>query len=105
MKKKIKVLIVDDSALMRQILTVMLSMDDDIEVVGTATDPYVARDKILKLEPDVLTLDVEMPKIDVSNNMQDLSEEILMKIKAAANPKLRQRSKAAALNIAPVRSS
>lgn len=150
MKKKIKVLIVDDSALMRQILTVMLSMDDDIEVVGTATDPYVARDKILKLEPDVLTLDVEMPKmdgltfleklmssrpmpvlmissltergcdttlralelgafdfvtkpkIDVSNNMQELSEEILMKVKAAANARLRPRLRAASLNVAPI---
>ncbi len=61
---KIKVLIVDDSALMRQLLTEMLSADPCIEIVGTASDPYVARDKIIKLNPDVLTLDVEMPRMD-----------------------------------------
>ena len=61
---KTKVLIVDDSALMRQLLMDILSKDPGIEVVGTAADPYVARDKILKLNPDVLTLDVEMPRMD-----------------------------------------
>ncbi|MBL8258376.1 MAG: response regulator, partial [Candidatus Competibacteraceae bacterium] len=64
MAGKIKVLIVDDSALVRQILTEMLSRDAGIEVVGSATDPYMARDKIKKLNPDVLTLDVEMPRMD-----------------------------------------
>ncbi|MDR3013629.1 MAG: chemotaxis response regulator protein-glutamate methylesterase [Chitinispirillales bacterium] len=64
MSQKIKVLIVDDSAVVRQILTRELSRDKDIEVVGTAPDPYVARDKILQLKPDVLTLDVEMPRMD-----------------------------------------
>jgi two-component system chemotaxis response regulator CheB len=62
--KKIRVLVVDDSALVLKILTTALSMTDDIEVVATATDPYMARDKIKKLCPDVLTLDVEMPKMD-----------------------------------------
>jgi len=62
--KKIRVLIVDDSALIRQILTTALNMNDDIEVVGTAVDPFEARDKIKQLHPDVLTLDVEMPKMD-----------------------------------------
>lgn len=62
--KKIKVLIVDDSALIRQILTRILSSVSDIEVVGTAADPYIARDKIKRLAPDVLTLDVEMPRMD-----------------------------------------
>jgi len=62
--KKIRVLIVDDSALIRQILTTALNMTDDIEVVGTAVDPFEARDKIKQLHPDVLTLDVEMPKMD-----------------------------------------
>ncbi len=62
--KKIKVLIVDDSALVRDILNQGLSMDSEIEVVGTASDPYVARDKIIQLNPDVLTLDVEMPRMD-----------------------------------------
>ncbi len=64
MTKKIRTLIVDDSALMRQLLSDLLSKDPDIEVVGTASDPYVARDKIMKLNPDVMTLDVEMPRMD-----------------------------------------
>ena len=59
-----RVLIVDDSAVVRKILTDELSKYEDIEVVGSAVDPYVARDKILKLRPDVLTLDVEMPRMD-----------------------------------------
>ncbi len=60
----IKVLIVDDSALVRQLLGEILSAAADIEVVGTAVDPYAAREKIKKLNPDVLTLDVEMPRMD-----------------------------------------
>ncbi|MBL3591395.1 MAG: chemotaxis response regulator protein-glutamate methylesterase [gamma proteobacterium endosymbiont of Lamellibrachia anaximandri] len=60
----IKVLVVDDSALVRQLLTSILSDDPGIEVVGSAADPFVARDKIKKLNPDVLTLDVEMPRMD-----------------------------------------
>jgi two-component system, chemotaxis family, protein-glutamate methylesterase/glutaminase len=62
--KKIRVLVVDDSAVMRQLLTEILCSDPDIEVVGTAPDPYVAREKIKLLNPDVLTLDVEMPRMD-----------------------------------------
>lgn len=61
---KIKVLIVDDSALIRQLLTKILSAERDIEVVGTAGDPYIARRKIKQFNPDVLTLDVEMPRMD-----------------------------------------
>ncbi len=61
---KTRVLIVDDSALVRQLLTEILKQDPEIEVVGTASDPYVAREKILALSPDVLTLDVEMPRMD-----------------------------------------
>ncbi len=64
MNKKIRVLVVDDSAVMRQLLTEILSSDSGIEVVGTAPDPYVAREKIKLLNPDVLTLDVEMPRMD-----------------------------------------
>jgi two-component system, chemotaxis family, protein-glutamate methylesterase/glutaminase len=64
MQKKIRVLVVDDSALVRSILKSGLSTDAEIEVVATASDPYQARDKILELEPDVLTLDVEMPRMD-----------------------------------------
>jgi len=59
-----KVLIVDDSALMRQLLTQIINSDPDLEVVGSAADPYVARDKIKALNPDVLTLDIEMPRMD-----------------------------------------
>lgn len=61
---KIKLLIVDDSALIRQMLTQICNQADDIEVVGTAGDPLIARDKIKTLNPDVLTLDVEMPRMD-----------------------------------------
>jgi two-component system, chemotaxis family, protein-glutamate methylesterase/glutaminase len=64
MPSPIRVLIVDDSAVMRQILTQILSSDAGIEVVGTAIDPYMAREKIMQLKPDVLTLDVEMPRMD-----------------------------------------
>ena len=60
----IRVLIVDDSALVRKVLTIELSKYPDIEVVGGAVDPYVARDKILKLRPDVVTLDLEMPRMN-----------------------------------------
>jgi len=63
-KPRVRVLIVDDSALVRRILTEVLSADPAVEVVGTASDAYVARDKIKQLNPDVLTLDVEMPKMD-----------------------------------------
>jgi two-component system chemotaxis response regulator CheB len=62
--KKIRVLIVDDAALVRQMLTEMLQTDPMIEVIGTASDPYIAREKIKSLKPDVLTLDVEMPRMD-----------------------------------------
>jgi two-component system chemotaxis response regulator CheB len=60
----LKVLIVDDSALMRQLLTKILSSDPELIVVGTAGDPFVAREKIIALKPDVLTLDIEMPRMD-----------------------------------------
>jgi two-component system chemotaxis response regulator CheB len=63
-KRRIRVLIVDDSALVRSILTDMLSADPGIEVVGSASDAHIAREKIKQLNPDVLTLDVEMPKMD-----------------------------------------
>ena len=63
-KPPIRVLVVDDSALVRKLLTEILNADPAIEVVGTASDAYVAREKIKQLNPDVLTLDVEMPKMD-----------------------------------------
>ncbi len=63
-RAKTKVLIVDDSAIVRKILSDALAGCEDMEVVGTAPDPYIARDKILALQPDVLTLDIEMPRMD-----------------------------------------
>jgi len=61
---KIRVLIIDDSALVRKMMSDILNSAPDIEVIGTAADPYIARNKIKKLNPDVLTLDVEMPRMD-----------------------------------------
>jgi len=62
--RKIRVLVVDDSAIVRKLLSESLANLPDIEVVGTAPDPYIARDKILALSPDVVTLDIEMPRMD-----------------------------------------
>jgi two-component system chemotaxis response regulator CheB len=64
MEKKIRAVVVDDSAMIRGILADGLARDPRIEVVGVAADPYIARDKIVELKPDVLTLDVEMPRMD-----------------------------------------
>ncbi len=64
MHKKIRVLVIDDSSLVRQMLTEILNATPDMEVVGAAADPLIARDKIKALNPDVLTLDVEMPRMD-----------------------------------------
>ena len=64
MATPIRVLVVDDSALMRQVMGELISRDPALEVVGTAPDPYVARTKITELSPDVITLDVEMPRMD-----------------------------------------
>jgi two-component system chemotaxis response regulator CheB len=63
-ERRIRVLIVDDSAIVRKMLAEALASEPDLEVVGTAPDPFVARDKIITLKPDVLTLDIEMPRMD-----------------------------------------
>ena len=63
-RRRIKVLVVDDSAIVRKVLSQELAKDAEIEVVGAAPDPFVARDMILRLKPDVLTLDIEMPRMD-----------------------------------------
>ena len=68
----IKVLIIDDSALIRQLLTEILQQAKDIVVVGGAQDPYEAREMIKKYNPDVLTLDVEMPKMDGISFLKNL---------------------------------
>jgi len=70
--RRVRVLVVDDSALIRDIMASGLGMDPNIEVVGTASDPYIARDKIIELKPDVLTLDVEMPRMDGVEFLQRL---------------------------------
>ena len=62
--RKLRVLVVDDSALVRKAISDALNKDPEIEVVGSACDPYVAREKILRLHPDILTLDMEMPRMD-----------------------------------------
>lgn len=64
MTKKIRVLIVDDSALVRTLLTEILETDSNLEVVGAARDPFQAREMIKQLNPDVLTLDIEMPRMN-----------------------------------------
>ncbi len=75
MSRRIRVLIVDDSAVVRKLVTEALSHDPEIEVVGTAIDPYVARDKIKQLNPDVLTLDLEMPRMDGLTFLRILMEQ------------------------------
>jgi len=76
----IKVLIVDDSAVVRRILSERLSLDPAIEVVGTAPDPFVARDKIVQLNPDVLLLDVEMPRMDGLTFLEKLMKHKPMRV-------------------------
>jgi two-component system chemotaxis response regulator CheB len=71
-QKKIRVLVVDDSALVRRLLTEILNKASDIEVVGVAADPFAARDKIKQLNPDVVTLDVEMPRMDGITFLENL---------------------------------
>lgn len=135
---KTKVLVVDDSALIRKLMTDILASDPELEVVGTAMDAHAARDKIKRLHPDVITLDIEMPKmdgitflrnlmrlnplpvimvstltekgaevtldalgagavdfvskpkIDVSNTLENYSEEIIAKVKAASRVRVRR---------------
>ena len=70
--RRIRVLVIDDSALIRQLMTELLSADPGIVVVGTAADPFIAREKIKQLRPDVLTLDVEMPRMDGLTFLQNL---------------------------------
>jgi two-component system chemotaxis response regulator CheB len=64
MARQIRVLVVDDSAVVRKVFTEELSREEGIEVVGAAADPFIARDKIVRLMPDVITLDIEMPRMD-----------------------------------------
>ena len=74
MAQKIRVLIVDDSAVIRKLLEKIFSSCPDIEVVATASDPYIARDKLVALKPDVMTLDVEMPRMDGISFLEKVME-------------------------------
>jgi len=76
----IKVLVIDDSALVRKVLTEELNKQPDIKVVGTAMDPFVARDKIVSLKPDVLTLDLEMPRMDGLSFLEKLMKHYPMPV-------------------------
>jgi len=78
--KPIKVLVVDDSLLVRHSFSEILNSEPDIEVVGTAPDPFVARDLILELKPDVLTLDVEMPRMDGITFLKKLTKHSPMPV-------------------------
>lgn len=80
MKNKIKLLIIDDSLLFRNVLKKVLSEDSHIEVVGLAVDPIDALDKIEKLRPDILTLDIEMPKMNGLTFLKKIMTENPMKI-------------------------
>jgi two-component system chemotaxis response regulator CheB len=75
MRKKIKVLIVDDSAVVRQVLTQILSSDPEIEVAAVAVDPFIAAEKIRREVPDVITLDVEMPRMDGVTFLQKIMSQ------------------------------
>jgi two-component system chemotaxis response regulator CheB len=72
---RIRVLVVDDSAVVRKLVSEALAADPQLEVVGTAIDPYVARDKIVALAPDVITLDLEMPRMDGLTFLRILMEQ------------------------------
>ena len=72
--KPIRVLVVDDSALMRKVLVKMLDREADIEVVGTAMDGVFALEKMEKLRPDVVTLDLEMPRMDGITALKQIVE-------------------------------
>ena len=92
MAEPICVLIVDDSAVVRQVLTEILSADPEIEVMAKAPDPLIAADKILKQRPDVITLDVEMPRMDAKQFLEDSNVMICGAVKAAARARVRRLS-------------
>jgi two-component system, chemotaxis family, protein-glutamate methylesterase/glutaminase len=78
--RRIRVLVVDDSAVVRNMLCRELAKDPAIEVIGSAPDPYLARDKIVALKPDVLTLDIEMPRMDGITFLRRLMEHFPMPV-------------------------
>jgi two-component system chemotaxis response regulator CheB len=74
-KQRIKVLVVDDSALVRKTITDTLALDPEIEVVGVANDPLIAMEKVARLQPDVMTLDMEMPRMDGLTYLRQMQKE------------------------------
>jgi two-component system, chemotaxis family, protein-glutamate methylesterase/glutaminase len=80
MKKRIRILVVDDSLMMREAIAGGLSKDEGLEVVGKASDPFEARDMIVELEPDVLTLDVEMPRMNGIDFLKQLMPQYPMPV-------------------------
>jgi two-component system chemotaxis response regulator CheB len=103
--RPIRVLIVDDSALVRKRLLDTLASDPAIEVVGTAADPYIARDKILSLKPDVLTLDIEMPRMDGLTFLRVLMKHhpipviIISSLTTEGSPKIMEALQAGAVDV------
>ncbi len=85
----IKVLIVDDSALVRQAFTKILNSETDIEVIGTASDPYIAVNKIQKQKPDVITLDIEMPRMDGLTFLKKIMKQAPMPVIVVSNQTLK----------------
>ena len=84
----IKVLIVDDSAVVRQTYTSLLQSDPEIQVIGTAGDPYIAAQKIQKEKPDVITLDIEMPRMDGLTFLKKLMSQAPMPVIVISNQTL-----------------
>lgn len=82
---QIKVLIVDDSALVRQTYKALLDSEEDIKVIGTASDPYIAVNKIQKVRPDVITLDIEMPRMDGLTFLKKLMSQAPMPVIVISN--------------------
>src|SRR6478609_5495595 len=85
----IKVLIVDDSALIRQSFRSLLETDPEIQVIGTASDPYIAVQKIQKEKPDVITLDIEMPRMDGLTFLRKLMTQAPMPVVVISNQTLK----------------
>src|SRR6478735_1296968 len=85
----IKVLIVDDSALVRQTFKALLESDPDIQVIGTASDPYIAVQKIQRERPDVITLDIEMPRMDGLTFLRKIMTQAPMPVVVISNQTLK----------------
>jgi two-component system chemotaxis response regulator CheB len=86
--RPIKVLIVDDSAVVRQTFKTLLNSDPEIEVIGTASDPYIAVQKIQKEKPDVITLDIEMPRMDGLTFLKKIMSQAPMPVVVISNQTL-----------------